>query len=158
MPIPVCSLITKERQIIEPRTYTVVHFPFGRGESWDEEGMHNMSQPDGYRIADWRADPRAGLIWPSVDGWGHLTAMIQWEPGNYSELRDQYVRDPLGLTVNPNDTTATEHRPRSVGMQCFVKHHEMFVHPEVPIALRVYHNDDEPRALVLAEFKLAIHT
>ncbi|WP_326808186.1 hypothetical protein OHB04_22875 [Streptomyces sp. NBC_01775] len=158
MPIPACSLITKEHQTIDPGGYHLVHFPFGAGESYDAEGMHQMVQPDGYQITDWRADPRAGLIWPTVAGWGALTAMIQWEAGDYTELRDQVVRDPLGFTDDPVNTTATDHRPPSLGMQCFTKHHEMFVSPEVPLAIRVGHNDNRPRALVLAEFKLAIHT
>lgn len=158
MPIPVCSLITTERQTVPSGGYHPVHFPFGSGESYDECGMHQMVQPDSYHITDWRADPRASLIWPACEGWGVLTAMIQWEPGNYSELRDQYVRDPLGFTDDPVNTTATDHRPPSPGMQCFTKHHELFVHPDVPLALRVSHNASGPLDLVHAQFKLAIHT
>ncbi|WP_415925406.1 hypothetical protein [Streptomyces sp. ME19-01-6] len=63
-------------------------------------------QPDGHVIKSWDADGRSGPIWPSASGWGQLYAMIQWEAGSYPELRDQYVRDPLGLTSTPNDTTA----------------------------------------------------
>jgi hypothetical protein len=83
--------------------------------------------------------------------------MIQWEDGAYSELRDQFVRDPLGFTDDPVDTTATDHRPPSPGMQCFTKSHGIFVSPGTPLALRVAHNDSQARDIVLAEFKLAIH-
>jgi hypothetical protein len=156
--VQVCSLINGEPQTIPADgKYHVVRFPFGGGESYDDLGMHQMAQPDGYIISDWRKDDRSGLIWPSVDGWGSLTAMIQWEAGGYSELRDQFVRDPLSLTDDPVNTTATDHRPPSPGMQCFTKHHEIFVHPGVPLALRVSHNDDQARRLVFAELKLAIH-
>lgn len=159
MPIPVCSLILNERQrVAAGATYHVVRFPFGGGESYDAEGMHQVQQPDGEEVTDWRTDDRAGLIWPSADGWGALTAMIQWEAGDYSELRDQVVRDPLSLTGDPMNTTATDHRRPSPGLQCFTKHHEMFVHPDVPLALRVAHNDSRARNLVHAQFKLAIHT
>jgi hypothetical protein len=41
-------------------------------------------------------------------------------------------------------------------MQCFTKVWSIFVHPGVPLALRVAHNDSVTRKLVLAEFKLVI--
>jgi len=152
----VCSLITSEPQEIPPGGYHVVRFPFGGGESYDAHGMHQMLQPDGYQITDWQADDRAGLIWPTVDGWGVLTANIHWEAGNYSELRDRFVRDPLGLSTG-YDSTATDHRPPSPGMQCFTKQHQMFVHPGTPVALLVAHTDSSPRRVTHAQFKLAIH-
>ncbi|GAA2284852.1 hypothetical protein GCM10010145_56030 [Streptomyces ruber] len=158
MSVHVCSLILDEPQVIPQGGYQVVRFPFGAGESYDAHGMHQVAQPDGYQVTNWRTDDRAGLIWPAADGWGSLTAMIQWEAGDYTELRDQFVRDPLGLTGDPVNTTATDHRPPSPGMQCFTKHHEIFVHPGVPLAVRVSHNDSAPRRLLLAEFKLAIHS
>jgi len=154
--VRICSLIVTEPQVIPPGGYRVVRFPFGTAESYDALGMHQVVQPDGYTIRDWRTDNRAGLIWPSADGWGSLTAMIQWEAGGYSELRDRFVRDPLGLSTGA-DSTATDHRPRSPGVQCFTKHHEIFVHPGTPLALMVSHNNSASTRLVLAEFKLAIH-
>lgn len=156
MAVRICSLIVTEPQVIPPGGYRVVRFPFGTAESYDALGMHQVVQPDGYTIRDWRTDNRAGLIWPSADGWGSLTAMIHWEAGGYSELRDRFVRDPLGLSTGA-DSTATDHRPRSPGVQCFTKHHEIFVHPGTPLALMVSHNNSASTRLVLAEFKLAIH-
>ncbi|MEU1802327.1 hypothetical protein [Streptomyces sp. NPDC019937] len=156
MAVQICSLIVAEPQVIPPGGYRVVRFPFGTAESYDALGMHQVAQPDGYTIKNWRTDDRAGLIWPAADGWGALTAMIQWEAGGYGELRDRFVRDPLGLSTGA-DSTATDHRPPSHGMQCFTKHHEMFVHPRTPLALMVSHNGSSPARLVLAEFKLAIH-
>lgn len=156
--VQVCSLKCEVDQLIAPgAAYQVVRFPFGAAEPSDQFGMHQAVQPDGYVVSSWETDDRSGLIWPSTAGWGHLYAMLQWEAGGYAELRDQFVRDPLGFTSVPNDTTATEHRPPSIGMQCFVKGHGIFVDPAVPLALRVAHNDSVPRRLVLAGFKLAVH-
>ncbi|MGV9913386.1 hypothetical protein [Streptomyces tendae] len=155
--VQVCSLKVDTPQLIPSgTTYRVVRFPFGAAESTDRFEMHQVAQPDGYVVSDWSTDDRSGLVWPSKAGWGALHAMIQWEAGDYTELRDQYVRDPLGLTPTPADTTATEHRPPSPGGNYFVKTHGIFVEPGVPLALRVTHNASEPRLLTLAEFKLAI--
>ncbi|MDH6189110.1 hypothetical protein M2168_002142 [Streptomyces sp. CZ24] len=154
----VCSLKVDVNQVIpDDGGYHVVRFPFGSGESSDRWEMHQVQQPDGYVVTNWAADDRSGLIWPARSGWGHLYAMIQWESGPYTELRDQYVRDPLGLTSDPMNTTATDHRPPSPGMQCFTKSHGIFVNPSVPLALRVGQNAGRPVNLVLAEFKLVIY-
>ncbi|MFF5339592.1 hypothetical protein ACFY4H_02610 [Streptomyces althioticus] len=157
--VQVCSLKRDTPQTIPAANspYTVIRFPFGSAESSDAFAMHQVNQPDGYVITSWDTDPRSGLIWPSVAGWGTLHAMIQWEAGNYDELRDQFVRDPLGLTPDPNDTTATEHRPPSPGMQCWTKSWGIFVNPSVPLAVRATHDDSVARKIVLAEFKLVIH-
>ncbi|MCP3770221.1 hypothetical protein [Streptomyces sp. MAR25Y5] len=160
--VQVCSLKTATHQLVQPgSTYRVMRFPFGAAEPADRFGMHQAVQPDGYVVSDWATDDRSGLIWPSKAGWGHLHAMIQWEaagsPGGYTELRDQFVRDPLGLTANPDDTTATEHRAPTPGGQYYVKNHGVFVTPGTPLALRVAHNDAAPRLVTLAEFKLVIH-
>lgn len=157
MPPIVCSLILEEPQTIPSGGYHVVRFPFGSAESYDDHGMH-QAQTTGYAITDWRTDDRSALIWPAAGGWADLTANIHWEPGNYTELRDQFVRDPLGYTSDPVNTTGTDHRPPSPGMQCFTKHHAIFVRPDVPIALRLAHNDSTSRHVVHAQFKLAIHT
>ncbi|MFI6198958.1 hypothetical protein ACIBCS_27740 [Streptomyces phaeochromogenes] len=132
--------------------YHVVRFPYP-DQPYDPWSMHTAAQPDGSAVTNWKTDDRSGLIWPSVSGWGVLTSLIYWEAGNYSELRDRYVRDPLGVY----DSTATEHRPPSPGIQCFHKTHEIFVHPDVPLALLVAHDATSARKLTLAEFKLAIH-
>lgn len=154
MTVHICSLKTDVPQSIPPGGYHIVRFPFV--ESYDAHRMHDPAQPDGRKVTDWKRDDRSGLIWPAADGWGSITAMIYWEDGGYTELRDRFVRDPLGLSTGA-DSTATEHRPPSPGQQFFHKHHEMFVHPGTPIALLVAHNDARPRRITLAELKLAIH-
>ncbi|MFZ3595025.1 hypothetical protein [Streptomyces sp. BH104] len=157
VPAQVCSLKRDTPQIIQPGSpYQIVRFPFGSLESTDNHEMHQVETTD-YTIATWDSDERSGLIWPARPGWGHLYAMIQWEGGNYTELRDQFVRDPLGYGSDPNNTTATDHRPPSPGMQCFTKSHGVFVDPNVPLALRATHNDKVARAITLAEFKLVIY-
>lgn len=154
----VCSLkVDIDQPIPSDGQYHTVRFPFGAAESYDRWEMHQVQQPDGYVVGDWATDDRSGLIWPTRNGWGHLYAMIQWESGDYTELRDQYVRDPLGFTGDPANTTATDHRPPSPGMQCFTKSHGIFVNPQTPLALRVAQNAGQPVNLVLAEFKLVIH-
>src|SRR5690606_20383287 len=156
--VQVCSLKRATPQSIPANSpYTVVRVPFGSAESSDRFTMHQVNQPDGYVVTSWDTDDRSGLIWPSTAGWGTLYAMIQWEAGSYDELRDQFVRDPLGLTPSPNDTTATEHRPPSPGMQCWTKQWGIFVDPAVPLALRATHDAGVARDIVLAEFKLVIH-
>lgn len=150
----VCSLKTEIPQSIPGGgAYSIVRFPFGSGESIDEHNMHARTQPDRVRVGAWQADDRSGLIWPAASGWGHLQAMIQWESGDYTELRDRFVRDPLGAA----DTTATEHHVPSPGMQCFTKSWGIYVNPETPIALAVGHTAKSSVRLTLAEFKLIIH-
>lgn len=152
-----CSLIRHPDQVIYPGSYTIVKFPFGSSESWDVHGMHNAIQPDGYEVTDWDNDERSGLIWPSVRGLGTLHATMQWDSANYTEVRHQFVRDPLNLSTGP-DTTATEHFEPSIGMQCFTKSWQIIVNPETPLAYRVYHNASGPINLSLAQFKLSINT
>lgn len=159
--VRVCSLKRASPQLIEPNSYTIVRFPFGAAESYDRCAMHQVTQPDGHMVTGWDADERSGLIWPSSSGWGHLYAMLQWEAptsasGAYTELRDQFVRDPLGL-ASPADTTATDHRTPSPGAQFFCKSHGLFVNPSAPLALRVMHNAPAALHLTLAEFKLVLH-
>ncbi|KPC59528.1 hypothetical protein ADL29_34370 [Streptomyces chattanoogensis] len=160
-PLAAVQVVSIIRATSQPQTipsdgqYHVIRFPYDT-ESYDPYSMHEAVQPDGYQVVDWKTDDRSGLIWPSKDGWGHLTAVIQWEAGDYRELRDQFVRDPLSLTADPVDTTGTDHRPPSPGIQCFTKHHEIVVHPGAPIALRVGHNATTAKNIILAELKLAI--
>lgn len=157
--VEVCSLKRDFSQLIQPgSTYQIVRFPFGAAEPTDEFGMHQIQQPDGYVIdaGNWDSDDRSGLIWPSVDGWGTLQALIQWAvPSDASEYRDQFVRDPLEI-YSPADTTATDHRPPTPGGQFWTKVWGIAVHPDVPLALRVTHNASAPLDLTLAEFKLVI--
>ena len=157
MGIQVCSLKNSQAQTIPPGDdYTVVRFPFdAAGESYDRYGMHQPDQPDDVQAT--YADPRSGLIWPSGDGWGSLTAMLHWEDGSYTETRDRFVRDPLGLFGTP-DSTATEDHAATSGGNYHHKSHEMFVHPGTPVGLLVRHNSARPLRLTFAEFKLAIHS
>ncbi len=131
--------------------YYLLRFPYDAAENYDTDDMHALTR-DG---ADhpFPTDPASGLIWPAHEAWARLYAMVQWDPasgGAASELRDQFVRDPLGEP----DTTCTEHRASTPGMQCFAKAWAIFVSPKVPLGLRVAHNASQPLKVVLAEFKL----
>ncbi|MFD7774252.1 hypothetical protein [Streptomyces sp. NPDC059753] len=157
MTVHVCSLKTDSPQSIAGGGgYSIVRFPYAVGaESYDPHGMHEQQDPHGYEVRDWQRDERSGLVWPAVEGWATLTSLIYWEAGDYDELRDRYVRDPLGLSTGA-DSTATEHRPPSPGIQCFHKTHQMFVHPGTPVALLAGHTASKSVRITLAEFKLAI--
>ncbi len=115
-------------------TYQIVQFPFGTAEPSDRYNMHQRRQPNGYVIdsANWDSDPRSGLIWPERAGWGTLQALMQWDPSDATEFRDQFVRDPFGFTPNPNDTTATDHRAVTSGGQYWTKVWGIFVDPATP--------------------------
>lgn len=155
-----CSLINNEHQEIPPGGYHILRFPFGGFESWDNWQMHPAEQPDGHVVSSWADDPRSGLIWPRHPStWGKalgtLEANIHWASGDYTELRDRFVRDPLALAQAP-DSTATDHRPPSPGMQCFTKFHQIMAWPTVPLGLLVGHTSNQPETVVHAQFKLSL--
>ncbi|MGW7085008.1 hypothetical protein ACWGH2_16170 [Streptomyces sp. NPDC054871] len=156
MSVLVCSLKSDAPQSIAPGAYAVVRFPFGVAESYDAHCMHQVAQPDGARVASWTRDDRSGLIWPAAAGWGTLHALAYWEAGDYTEVRSRFVRDPLGLSTG-YDSTCTEDDVPTGGGQFRAKSWGMFVDPGTPLALMVRHDASEARAVVLAEFKLAIH-
>jgi hypothetical protein len=157
---PIVSLKTDQPQSIPRCTWTIVRFPY-TGESYDPLAMHDPVQPGGYQVKDWKSDPRSGLIWPDCRDWVRLLAMVQWEPasssGGYRELRDQFARDPLDLSTGL-DTTATDHRVPTPGMQSFTKSWALFTESGTPLALRVWHDDAHPRNITLAELKLEHRT
>lgn len=155
MSVRVCSLAVSPDEEIPPNTYTLLKFPYGAAESYDAWNMHPAEQPDG--VVSAFPDDRSGLIWPAAEGWGDLIANIHWEGGGYTELRDRFARDPLGLYGAP-DTTATDHRVPSPGGQYFTKHHGIFVHVGTPLGVLVSHDDSVPRKVIYAQFKLTIHS
>lgn len=156
--VRVVSLIVDEPQTIPADGYHLLRFPFGSAESKDPWEMHQVVQPDGHTVTDWQADDRSGLIWPSSAGWGSFTGMIFWEPGDYTEVRSRFVRDPLNLPGGVGyNSTATEDMARTPGGQYRHRCHEMNVEPGVPVGLLVRHNASGPVDVTFAEFKLAIH-
>ena len=154
-----CSLLVSEDQVIPRGEYTIVRFPYSSGggaEQSDAEGMHSPAQPDGGSSA--YPDERSGLIWPAHSGViGHWLAEAQFEPGDYSEIRLQFIRDPLNLSTGAN-TTGTTHLPKSPGMQCFTLSHMFIANADTPVAFRVFHNASGPVKLTLAEHKLGYYT
>jgi hypothetical protein len=153
----VCSLITEQdvKQIIPPGpNYTLVRFPF-IGESYDAHKMHPEIQPDTAQAVTY-SNPRSGLIWPKHDAWATLNALLYWDDGPYTELRDRFVRDPLNLSTGL-DSTCTEDHPATPGGQYRAKTWNIWVHPGTPIGIMVRHNADVPVRLAFAEFKLSYH-
>lgn len=158
MSLYVCSLINNAPQVIPADgDYHLLRFPFGDEESYDAHAMHQVAQPDGHRVDDWPTDDRSGLIWPKLDGWATVTAMIYWKDGAYTQLRDRLVRDPMGLFDAP-DSTCTEDRALTVGAQAFHKTHELFVHPGVPLGVEVKVSGPRPETVYHAQFKLAVES
>lgn len=154
MSLHICSLIANGPQVIPAGgAYQVLRFPYGAAESYDAWCMHQAEQPDGHHVTGWDADDRSGLIWPAVVGWGTLYAMIHWRAGDYTEIRSQFVRDPLAAAPN---TTATEDHPATIGGQYRAKSWPFFVQPGTPLALRVNHNGFEPAEVFHAQLKLVI--
>jgi hypothetical protein len=155
MAVRICSLILTETQMVPAgEQYHVVRFRFGATESYDEHRMHEARQPDG--VSTTFAHDRAGLIWPSMDGWGELKALMYWAPGGYRETRSRFVRDPLNL-AGGTDSTCTEDSPASPGAQFRAKAWGIFVRVGTPLALMVRHDGPSSVALTHAQFKLAIH-
>lgn len=151
----VCSLITTEPQLIPAGPdYRIVRFPFGGAESYDEHGMHDVDQPDGETTTG--EHDRAGLIWPSASGWADLYAMLFWARGDYTEVRDRFVRDPLDLSTGYDSTCTEDHRD-TPGGQYLAKTWGIFVKVGTPLAVMVRHNSRSALSLDFAEFKLAIH-
>lgn len=156
MAVRVCSLIRPEPQTIPAGSdYHLLRFPFGEGESYDEWGMHQMTQSDGYEITDWRTDDRSGLIWPSKNGWGTAHGLLYWKDGSYTEVRSRIVRDPLDV-AGGYDSTCTEDHVATPGQQFRAKNWGLFVNPSTPLGLMVRHNASTAQTVTFAEFKLVI--
>ncbi|MBO1331909.1 hypothetical protein [Streptomyces sp. VRA16 Mangrove soil] len=139
--------------------YHLVRFPYeATEESYDPWKMHD---PSGGGGSSTYPDARSGLIWPSHDGWGMLSALVFWEPDDRAtEYRARFVRDPLGLSTG-YDSTATTDTPATGGGQYRSYLWQMFVHPGTPVGLKVSARRGGTNIAVpiqMAEFKLAIHT
>lgn len=156
----VCSLkydpaVDGAQSIPADGAYHLVRFPYGSHESYDPDNMHALTRNGKDHPF---SNQQSGLIWPALppgkSAWAHLFAMVQWKPGNATEYRDRFVRDPLNLSSG-TDSTCTEHRAPSPGMQCFAKSWAMWVSPETPIGLMVAHNAASSMQLDVCEFKLS---
>ncbi|RCG29001.1 hypothetical protein DQ384_21860 [Sphaerisporangium album] len=158
----ICSLTTGGPQMIPPREYTLVRFPFA-AESYDPDKLHPAQQPDTGRTVT-SSDPRAGLIWPRHDAWAHLAAMMVWQDiadldaaDRPTHVRHRFVRDPLNLVTGYDSTATSDHRPRPAGTggTCRTKTWPIFVHPGTPLGYLVYHDAALPMRLESAEFKVS---
>lgn len=138
--------------------YHLVRFPYDlTGESTDRWKMHDPSH--GGAEESTFPDARSGLIWPSHDGWGVLSAMVIWkEDDRPVEYRARFVRDPLGHA----DSTGTTDSAPSGGKQHRTYMWQFFVKKGVPVGLKITARGAGdtriPVPILLAEFKLAIHT
>lgn len=165
MGIAICSLLWSaahtgaQKITYDSDGYHLVRFPYADAEeSYDPWHMHDPSK--GGTTPSKFPDARSGLIWPSHDGWGTLSAMIFWEPdGRPTEYRARYVRDPLGGSTGYDSTATTDWVPTRGG-QYRTHMWQMFVHPQTPVGLKISARgpgDVKIAApLMFAEFKLAI--
>lgn len=147
-------------QYVDPDTWTLVRFPYGSSESTDRENMHALADALGEEHP-YPADPASALIWPQHDSTelepiiGHLWGTVMWDDANYTELRGQFSRDPLGI----NDVTGTVHYPRSPGMQCFTfPGPPIEINSRVPLGLEVMHNASGRLRIRHAKIKLTYYT
>ncbi|MER5945934.1 hypothetical protein ABT127_07715 [Streptomyces sp. NPDC001904] len=139
--------------------YHLVRFPYAAAEeSYDPWNMHAPSAGGG---SSTYPDARSGLIWPSHDGWGTLSALVFWAANDRAtEYRARFVRDPLNLSTG-YDSTATTDIAATGGGQYRSYTWQMFVHPGTPVGLKVAARRGDTHLavrLALAEFKLAIET
>ncbi|MFI6878068.1 hypothetical protein ACIBL6_31965 [Streptomyces sp. NPDC050400] len=139
--------------------YHLVRFPYAAAEeSYDPWKMHD---PAGGGGTSTYPDARSGLIWPSHDGWGTLSALVFWKADSRAtEYRARFVRDPLNLSTG-YDSTATTDISATGGGQYRSYTWQMFVHPGTPVGLKISARSGDKGItvpLVLAEFKLAIET
>lgn len=153
MGVRFCSLGFKpdpgQEQVIPSGGYTLLRFPFGAQENSDPWDMHCRNQGSGMVTY---ADPASGLIIPSAAGIGCLELNCIWMPGDYKEIRDVFVRDPLGTP----DQTGYDHRAPTPGEQCVTKTHWLIVRPDKPLGVMVGHDATGPALVRMAQFKLTI--
>ncbi|MFJ3228552.1 hypothetical protein ACIPJS_35070 [Streptomyces sp. NPDC086783] len=141
--------------------YHLVRFPYETTEeSYDPWKMHDPA--NGGPGESVYPDARSGLIWPSHDGWGMLSAMVFWEADTRAlEYRARFVRDPLNASTG-YDSTATNDTMLTRGGQFRTYLWQMFVTPGTPVGLKISaRGAGDARIatrITLAEFKLAIHT
>ncbi|MCX4833560.1 hypothetical protein OG785_28790 [Streptomyces sp. NBC_00006] len=139
--------------------YHLVRFPYAAAEeSYDPWTMHD---PAGGGGSSRYPDARSGLIWPSHNGWGTLSALVFWDADTRaSEYRARFVRDPLRLSTGYDSTATTDISPTGGG-QYRSYTWQMFVHPGTPLGFKVSARSGDTALKVpitLAEFKLAIQT
>ncbi len=168
MSVAICSLkwdadvSTNQTIKYDSDGYHLVRMPYGvNEESYDPWSMHDPAL-GGHTLSKF-PDARSGLIWPSHAGWGVVSALVFWEADEDAlEYRARFVRDPLSLTPYGYDSTATTDIAPTRGGQYRSYMWQMFVEPGVPIGFKVSARGagDTKRAtpMMLAEFKLAIHT
>ncbi|MEU6117736.1 hypothetical protein ABZ840_24705 [Streptomyces sp. NPDC047117] len=141
--------------------YHLVRFPYGESdESYDPWRMHDPANGGGSASAF--PDARSGLIWPSHEGWGVLSAMVFWAADSRpNEYRARFVRDPLN-TGSGYDSTATTDTWKTGGGQYKTYMWQIFVHPGTPIGLKISARGSGDTKVAVpithAQFKLAIHT
>ncbi|NGN64463.1 hypothetical protein G5C51_11180 [Streptomyces sp. A7024] len=165
MSVAVCSLLWDKARNgaqkidYDDDGYHLVRFPFdAETESLDAWDMHDPSHGGGSNYPD----ARSGLIWPSHDGWGYVSALIFWDPTNdASEYRLRFVRDPLNLATG-YDSTATTDFTRTGGGQFRSHTWQMQVHKGVPLGLKISARGAGdakiPVPIKHAQFKLSIQT
>lgn len=164
MPLAVVSLIwdaqkssVSQRVAYDDDGYYLVRFPYGEQESYDPWNMHAAKRGGGTSRFP---DARSGLIYPSHEGWGLLSAMVHWEKdSDPHEYRARFVRDPLG---DGYDSTATTDAAETGGGQYKTYMWQMFVYPDVPLGLKISARGKGDKKiatpLMHAQFKLAVHT
>lgn len=157
MTLYVCGLLYNEtdpaamQAIPDDGGYHVIRFGYADAaseEQTDGWGMHAPdNHPDGHVVTDWRTDPYSGMVYPAVDGYGELYAMIQWKGADFRS-RDRFCRDPFGAP----DTTNTEDRTHRFNS----KAHKVYVRPGTGLSVQVRNMSGSTQGITHAQFKLYI--
>ncbi|MFI8996602.1 hypothetical protein [Streptomyces sp. NPDC053542] len=169
MSVTICSLLWDAKRhgartqkiSYDSDGYHLVRFPYGASdESYDPWRMHDPANGGGEPSVF--PDARSGLIWPSHEGWGVLSAMVFWAADSRpNEYRARFVRDPLN-SAGGYDSTATTDTWKTGGGQYKTYMWQIFVHPGTPIGLKISARGSGdtkvPAPITHAQFKLAIHT
>jgi hypothetical protein len=139
-----CKLLTNQAQTIQPGTWTTIRFDQVLG---DNGGM--------YQGTGSVSDPESALIMPPQDGYFLWSRFVHWDSitipsGDDRERQflEQFCRDP---DTSP-DTTATTDADHTAGKQFHLATWPFYGRDNQPVAVRVWHDHDQPVDIVHAQF------
>lgn len=161
MGVAVCSLkweaarTGSQRIVYDSDGYHLVRFPYEESEeSYDPWGMHDPGKA--------YPDPESGLIVPSHDGWGTVSALVFWAPDRPARGVPGPVRAGPARKFHRVRLHGDHRLGADRGNQFRTYMWQMFVRKDTPLGLKVTARASGdvpvPAALTLAEFKLAVQT
>lgn len=138
-----CKLFTKTPQLIPPRTWTPIRYDQVLRDD------RNMFHARGL------TDPGAALITPPLSGDFIWARFVHWDTitvpdGDVRERQflEQFCRDPYGA---PDSTGSTDGED-TAGAEFHLGTWMFYGRAGRPVAVRVWHDHDEPVAVTHAQF------